>query len=195
MQYEGVIREIAERNPQISQFQFCCYIAGLNSDTSEYLFPKKVFRVNRDEIRAGFIRCLEARHFDSDDLVIGLTSLVLIEGAKFHLDMIDFGCEKSDEGLAEVRDTLTFLRMKRGFIMDSGNSYHYLSIDFHSEPEFLKLLQRLPSYSSIGSSWPSYQEIKGFSVLRVTPCLRLGKQIPTLIERFENFQTYFPFAE
>ena len=69
-----------------------------------------------------------------------MTSLVLIEGAEFHLDMIDFDCEKSDEGLADVRDILTFLRIKRGFIMDSGNSYHYLGFDFRSELEFLRLL-------------------------------------------------------
>jgi len=115
-----------------------------------------------------------------------LTSLVLIEGAEFHLDMIDFDCEKSDEGLADVRDILTFLRIKRGFIMDSGNSYHYLGFDFRSELEFLRLLERLPSYSRVGSSWSSYQKTKGFSVLRVTPCLKLGKQIPFLVERFEN---------
>ena len=124
-----------------------------------------------------------------------MTSLVLIEGTGFHLDMIDFDCEKSDEGLADVRDILTFLRIKRGFIMDSGNSYHYLGFDFRSELEFLRLLERLPSYSRVGSSWSSYQKTKGFSVLRVTPCLKLGKQIPFLVERFENPQIYFPFAE
>ena len=40
-----------------------------------------------------------------------------------------------------------------------------------------------------------YQQLKEFGVLRITPCLKFGKQIPKLVERFDDIQLYFPFAE
>lgn len=195
MQYEEIIREIARKNSQVSQYQFCCYRANLDSDNFEYLFPEKTFRVHRDDIRLGFVADLRARHLPSNEHVIGLTSLVLIDGNEFHLDMADFCCEKSEEGLEDVRRTLTSLRMRRGFVMDSGNSYHYLGANFRSKSEFLQLMGRLSDYSCIGPNWPHYQQLKEFSVLRITPCFKFGKKIPQLVERFDDPQLYFLFTE
>lgn len=195
MQYEEVIREIARENQQVSQYQFCIYRANLDSDKSEYLFPEKMFMVPRGNIRLGFVDDLRTRHLPSNEHVIGLTSLVIIDNAEFHLDMIDFCCEKSEDGLEDVKSTLTSLRINGGFVMDSGNSYHYIGANFRSKPEFLQLLKMLPDYSCIGPNWPSYQRLKEFSVLRITPCLKFGKKIPLLVERFDDQQLYFPFAE
>jgi len=195
MQYEEVIREIARRNQLISQYQFCRYKANLDSTKTEYLFPEETFRMHRDDIRLGFVDDLRTKHFSSNEHVIGLTSLVVINGSEFHLDMIDFCCEKSEEGLRDVRDTLTSLRMRRGFVMDSGNSYHYLGFSFRSKPEFLQLMGRLSGYSCIGPNWSYYQQLKEFGVLRITPCFKFGKQIPQLVERFDDLQLYFSFVE
>ncbi|MDI6720837.1 MAG: hypothetical protein QMD85_00500, partial [Candidatus Aenigmarchaeota archaeon] len=62
-----------------------------------------------------------------EETALGINSSVKLYGGRCeHLGMIDFDCEKFEEELEEVRETLKELEMGKGFIMDSGNSYHFI---------------------------------------------------------------------
>lgn len=199
MQYEGVIRQIVRRDRQISCLEFSYYCPNWGSDMiSDYSSPRRLLGlVGRGRIKLGFIKELEKEDHHTNEEVLGLNSRVWIGDSihHVHLDMVDFCCEKSEEGLESVRNTLIHLGMRRGFIMDSGNSYHYLGSDFRSEDEYLKLLERMHAFECIGGMWPFQRQLEGFSTLRIIPCPKSEKQMPTLVERFENPQTYFTFVE
>ena len=203
MQYEGVIQEMNRRREDITSYMFCLFIPRVSvgvSESKRYRRKKHVpvrreILVSREDIRTGFITELANRYVTLDDEAIGLTSLVrLNNGTKQHLGLIDFHCEKSKEGLNRVRMTLTELGINLGFILDSGNSYHFVGIQSFSFGGYMDLLGKMCEFDSIGEDWPSYQISQGYADLRIIACPKRGKPcIPRLVERIENTQLVFGF--
>ena len=203
MQYEGVIKEMKRRREDITSYMFCLFIPRVSvgvSESKRYRRKKHVpvrreILVSREDIRTGFITELANRYVTLDDEAIGLTSLVrLNNGTKQHLGLIDFHCEKSKEGLNRVRMTLTELGINLGFILDSGNSYHFVGIQSFSFGGYMDLLGKMCEFDSIGEDWPSYQISQGYADLRIIACPKRGKPcVPRLVERIENTQLVFGF--
>ena len=184
--------------------------------------PKKTFWVRRRELmRAGknprgFFVSLEQKHTTTEFQALGITSRIRNNnGQSLHIPLIDFCCEKPDtygpreieerthKNLETIAITLESLGLRKGYIMDSGNSYHFIGEQVMPWAAYKLLLQKMEEYTIIGKRWPEHQIVakrlnersdakeRKFSVLRVLACPEADKPYdPFLIERFENNQIH-----
>lgn len=203
MDFENIIQRLTKERGDISSYMFCLfvpYIGNMNLGSDIIIEEERVpvdkeFWVSREEVHDGFMNSLIQQYLNSGDQALGLTSLVrLEEGRKEHLGLVDFHCDKSRESLEEVERTLISLNMRKGFIIDSGNSYHFISIDSRPWPSYVALLEKMCDYSIIGDNWPRLQIPQGYAVLRATACPKRGKhQEPELITYVEDTQLELKF--
>ena len=204
MQYEEIMQRLVNERQDILSYMFCLFIPSISVRYSEaekryarerYIPVKKEIWVPRGDIHTGFITDLVNEHIALDEEAIGLTSLVrLNDGTERHLGLIDFCCEKSEEGLDIVRMALNGIDMRFGFIIDSGNSYHFIGTQPYFFERYMDLLRKMRDFESIGEDWPNCQISQGYSDLRVTACPKRGKfHVPRLVEHIEDTQLTFRF--
>ncbi len=118
----------------------------------------------------------------------GLTSKAkLMDGRIKHIPMIDFKCSCSDQDFQRVVDTIFDLGERKGFILESGNSYHYWGTHLLKEEEWRKFMERCREQETIGDTWPSFQIEDGFSVLRIS-ISSAKPQLPRVIAKVGNFK-------
>ena len=61
-----------------------------------------------------------------EDAQIGVFSKVLLESGEFaHIPMMDFNQDKTEQGLRLVVERLKKARVSRGWVLETGKSYHY----------------------------------------------------------------------
>jgi hypothetical protein len=114
---------------------------------------------------------------EEEDLVLGLTSKVGLKragsgGDPAHLFFLDFGCPACEGNLEAVSSFVEDLGA--GFILESGQSYHYYLNGIFSAEQWQDLLGRvvaedhLRSTKLIDHDWVGLQLKRGYSVLRIT---------------------------
>lgn len=111
---------------------------------------------------------------------IAINSKVILEdGSEKHIPMLDFKIKSNYENLKVVKDVLEVLELK-GFILDSGKSYHFVGYDLKTETELLDLLAYFILLQPISDkAWATHQ------ILERSASLRLSKkygQYPVLID-------------
>lgn len=137
-----------------------------------------------------WITALEEVFQKRGDENFGLASRVsLADGEIKHIPMIDFDCPCSEQNLHRVADTLSDLGQKKGFIIESGRSYHYYGIDLFSEEEWRNFMERCQEQDIIEREWPLWQLRDGFSVLRLSTS-STKPYPPQVIVRFGEFPFY-----
>ena len=198
MDIEEIIQEMNSGRDDILSYMFCLfepYISAKDSKSNRYVRKKHIpvkreIWVPRESIYVGFIAELVSKYLTLDEEAIGLTSLVrLNDGTEQHLCLIDFRCNKSEGGLGSVRMTLRKLGISFGFLIDSGDSYHFIGAESYPLGVYMDLLRRMQNFESIGEDWPNYQISQGYADLRVTACPKRGKfLVPTLVERIGETQ-------
>lgn len=119
---------------------------------------------------------------------LGLVSLVQLENKKRkHIPMVDFCCLCSEENLQKVVDTLYVLGEKEGFILESGNSYHYYGCRVFNQRRWRNFIQQCQKYDIIGNDWPFYQLKDGFSCLRIATSVA-KPHLPRVIAKIGDFE-------
>ena len=104
-----------------------------------------------------------------------------------HIPMIDFECSCSEVNFSKVIEILAKLDEKKGFLFESGRSYHYYGINLFSPAVWQKFMESCKQHDIIGEKWPQHQLDDGFLVLRIStsttkPCL------PKVIAKVGDFQ-------
>lgn len=110
---------------------------------------------------------------------LSLNSEVQFEdGSILHLFLLDFHVYPSDNNLKLVSDILKVMGL-RGFILSSGESYHFVSKDFFSTDAILDLLAKSLLFAPIvDRAWVAHQ------ILERSCSVRVGKKhgvVPTVI--------------
>lgn len=118
-----------------------------------------------------------SRDIDGD---IAINSkVVLTDGSEKHIPMLDFKIKSNPYNLKLVKDVLDVLNLK-GFILDSGKSYHFVGFELKTESELLDLLAYFILLQPISDkAWASHQ------ILERSTSLRLSKkygQYPIFID-------------
>lgn len=122
-----------------------------------------------EAIHSDWIETLELWYQKEEEENLGLTSRVkLANGRIMHIPMIDFRCPCSEQNFSKVVKTLSVLGESRGFLLKSGNSYHYYGIKLLDEKRWRKFMKRCQGESIIGHDWPLFQLQDGFSILRIS---------------------------
>ncbi len=119
---------------------------------------------------------------------LGITSLVKLADEKIrHIPMIDFRCPCSSENLRQIREALFRLEQKRGFVLESGQSYHYYGIDLMDVHRWVNFMEQCKEIEIIGEIWPTFQLDDGYATLRIAAS-SVKPYKPKVIGRIGNFE-------
>lgn len=103
-----------------------------------------------------------------DDYLTVCSDVILSDGSRNHIPLIDFHIPVSDENEAICEATLKALDLK-GFLLNSGKSYHFYGISLIDEPELINLLSRSLLFAPIiDRSWIAHQLIEKKCSLRIS---------------------------
>jgi hypothetical protein len=102
--------------------------------------------------------------------LLGLQSNVtLAGGGQAHIPMMDFMCSPSPRNLERLTSLLESLRIGKGFVLESGRSYHYYGSQIFAEVEWRSFLGRcLLMTGCADERYVGHQLINGFCVLRIS---------------------------
>ncbi|MFH0852493.1 MAG: hypothetical protein V1845_02740 [bacterium] len=146
----------------------------------------RMFRIGEDELGESFEATAKlCRKRKRENM--GLVSLVRMDDEKIrHIPMIDFQCPCCEEGLTEAIRALDWLGQRKGFLLESGRSYHYYGINVMTADEWVSFMRDCRERHVIGSSWPMHQLEDGFSVLRISTSIS-KPQLPKVIGIIGHF--------
>ncbi len=108
------------------------------------------------------------------------SSVTLRSGITMHLFLVDFHIRPSINNLEIVSSVLNVLEL-HGYILNSGESYHFISNSLYDENELLNLLAKSLLFSPIvDRAWIAHQLLERSCSLRVSEKHGL---LPNLIKR------------
>ena len=117
------------------------------------------------------------------DVTVALNSeVILSDGLKRHIPLLDFKILATKESLPIVEEVIHALNLK-GYILDSGKSYHFIGKGLLTRSELVELLAKFVLLHPVSDkSWASHQIIEGSSSLRIT---EKEGELPTLVKVLE----------
>ncbi len=119
---------------------------------------------------------------------LGIASFAKIRDGKIlHIPMIDFNCPYSIENLLKIEKTLYVLAQDKGFLLESGKSYHYYGINLLSVEGWINFMKICAEQDIIGSNWPRFQLQRGYSTLRISTSTQKPHS-PKIIAKIGSFE-------
>ncbi len=107
--------------------------------------------VERMEMIKGFV-------YDNDKRWAVNSKVLMKDGIEKHIPMIDFHIAASNLNLPVVLDVCDVLGLRRGFLLESGASYHYVGLDPIAEDELMNILiDALLFCPIVDGAWISHQ--------------------------------------
>jgi hypothetical protein len=102
------------------------------------------------------------------DTYTAFISTVIFEDGTKHLPLFDFHIPVSEKNLLISKNVIMHLGLK-GYLLDSGKSYHFIGSTPLNELDYKNLLYKALLFTPIiDRAWVSHQLIQGFSCLRIS---------------------------
>ena len=116
--------------------------------------------------------------------MLAISSLVLLKnGERKHIPMIDFRCRVTETNLDVVKAALQALQTGPGTILDSGASFHFVGTSLISESELFAFLARGVLLSPVvDRRWAAHQIIESACALRIGISPRYSS-LPSVVAR------------
>lgn len=159
----------------VSSFNNANYSINILQATLRHNHINSLFYVKADEI-------LHSQLLHNCNERIAVCSSVLMKDKEVnHIPMLDFHIPVSDINLNIVENVCILLNLNPGFILNSGESYHFISLNVVLWEDLYMILSKALRFSPIiDGAWISHQfEEKSCS-------LRIDKKngIETIVERY-----------
>lgn len=111
---------------------------------------------------------------------LAFNSKVKLKTGSFkYLPLLDFHIPNNEENLCTVKKVISLLGLSEGYILDSGESFHFIGNKLIEYQELIEFLSKALLFSPIiDRAWIAHQ------LLEKAPSLRIGykhNQLPTLI--------------
>lgn len=107
------------------------------------------------------------------------SEVILFDGSKKHIPMLDFKLKHSDSSLLIINRCLSALKLN-GLILNSGKSYHFIGLDLVNENQLIDILARFTLMHPIADkAWAAHQIIERSASLRIS---KKHGHIPLLID-------------
>ena len=172
---------------KLDNFEFVIYLPG----TDGYENPPQlratyeaeyVRRIELETIRREMVGSLGRLERSEEEYALGLSSLVFAGDVQFHTPQIDFVLQTSEINLNEIYRYLEEIKQTEGYIVESGNSYHFQGVDIMPYTAWTNYMDSLDD-NLVDGHWIDSNLIdRHFSVLRLTSAF--GKpQTPRVISR------------
>lgn len=111
-----------------------------------------------------------------------ISSNVHVNNKDLHLPLLDFHIPVSPENIEISKNVLKHLGLK-GYLLDSGKSYHFIGSMFLDENSFKDILYKALLFTPIiDRAWISHQLIQGYSCLRIT---KKYERLPIFVAEIE----------
>ena len=177
-----VLAEIGQQNRgRIKDFCFCLVdyshdedkLSGLEVELFHRKIIKEVYVKNDNELT------YRVKQLDAEGFFLN-SRVRLFDYVEAHIILVDFSISVSVEHTKVVKESLSYLGITHGYILDSGSSYHFIGSDIVSDSEYKRLLCHAYLLSPITDGrWIAHQLIEGSCNLRVGA--KKG-HVPTLVE-------------
>jgi hypothetical protein len=97
----------------------------------------------------------------------------LLDGSTAHIPMMDFRCKPSPENQQKVESSLRGIGQKRGYVLESGRSYHYYGLDLMDETSWIQFMGKCLLVSPlVDSRYIAHRLMEGKCALRVSTSSR-----------------------
>lgn len=187
---EKMIGFIAKINGiEMLRFVFYTHSYLERKENRRYIEFREIKKLIDGEIKFGHF--FEKGHYDE---ILGINSLVKIgRGMERHIPMIDFNCVISGQNFLKVAENLKLLGQSRGFILESGKSYHYYGIELMTSGEWLDFMKKCKSHDIIGGKWirphrwVRYSLKENCSTLRISTAF-VKPHLPKVIAKIGSFE-------
>lgn len=125
--------------------------------------------IARDVLTVDYLQNLVRESID--DRVLVISSMIdLRDGSQRHLPMLDFHCPASPENLELTCAVVQELSIGDGFVLESGDSYHFYGERVLDESEMIRFLGRALLFAPIiDRAWIAHQLIESACALRISP--------------------------
>jgi len=105
----------------------------------------------------------------------------LADGSIVHIPMLDFRCKQSPVNQQKVESSLRAVGQRRGYVLESGLSYHYYGHDLMGERSWIQFMGKCLLLSPlVDSRYIAHRLIDGACALRVNTSGRHPKH-PTVV--------------
>lgn len=96
------------------------------------------------------------------------SKVLMTDSTEKHIPMIDFHIAASNKNLPLVLDVCDVLDLRKGFLLESGASYHYIGLDLVSEDDLMNILiDALLFCPIVDGAWISHQMKEKSCSLRI----------------------------
>lgn len=192
-----VLAQIVEVNPSIEGLTLVSYMEKLNwrdltqsqglaeldaliVGTQQDRGERALRKIVRTEATAARLRCV-AEELPKEQLLGVFSKVSLVDGGTAHIPMMDFSCVPSDRNLELLKSLLKSLGGGKGFLLESGKSYHYYGTQILDEEGWRIFLGKCLLMSDHSDSrYIGHQLIDGHCVLRLSAG-KLKQMLPKLV--------------
>lgn len=187
-----ILREILERFPEIGSISYVFYDVTKDSFSDQqeeidvpqlqYMPSNEVSRETLAQLNVTVLPLLvtisEFGSRDSSKFVLGITSTVILkDGSQRYIPMMDVVNDEfigeGEEEVHEQEQLVEKLRPYKGFLLKSGNSYHFWGQELLTQREWEKFLEHcqkqycLKGKLGFDTKWIHACRARGFCVLRI----------------------------
>ncbi|MDJ1478856.1 hypothetical protein QNI16_00085 [Cytophagaceae bacterium YF14B1] len=107
--------------------------------------------------------------------------IITISGETKHLPLLDFHIPQNDKNKIIVQKVLKQLNLEKGFLLESGKSYHYIGEELITYEELITLLSKALLFAPIiDRAWIAHQLLERSCSLRVS---KKNGVFPTVIKK------------
>ena len=193
-----VFTEIVRRNPTIESVSLIAYgeslswrdaaengnpapalplrLRGLQQDQGSRVLTK----LGRADISENTLHEISRKN-GFNRLIGACSNVELNNGRVAHIPMMDFMCTPSHENLAVLARLIGNLQQGTGWLLHSGNSYHYYGVQLLSPGDWNVFLGKCLLMSGFADDrYIGHQLVDGYCVLRLSSG-RLKNCIPTVV--------------
>jgi hypothetical protein len=125
------------------------------------------FELTVDDLKNGLLD-EKIRVLDQHEVIALCSKCKLTNGMQVHIPMMDFRIEPSTTNLQNIKVALKTIEEKRGAILESGKSYHYIGFTLMKENEWLKFLARCLLLAPFTDSrYIAHRILEGLGSLRI----------------------------
>lgn len=174
-----VLLEIVKSNPEIEKMTYVKYIPdepesyGDESFEIPDIYELLPLQLSEEKLHSldYDIQCTSRKdpsYLMPVTKIFGLTSKVILkDGSEDHIPMMDFYCyhfEKKEEILPEIEK---YMKPFHGFILDSGNAYHFWGTQLMNKKEWQNFLDFCYGQKHTDRNWIDFSKLQDFCILRV----------------------------
>ncbi len=153
-------------------------LKGVRQDSGERILTNLL----RNEVSAERLKAL-AQGLRGRQLVGVVSRVPLAGGGSRHIPMMDFMCAPSATNLEVLPRLFREIGQERGYLLESGRSYHYYGVELLTEEEWRVFLGKcLLMFGYVDDRYIGHQLVDGHCVLRLSSG-KLKPSVPRVVAR------------